>query len=289
MEPNLVVLAAGISSRMKKAASIPLDPALEGDATLKAKSMIGVGEGGRPFLDYLLYNARRAGYQDVVIVVGEHDSSIRDHYGPHDRGNTFHGLSISYAIQRIPPGRTRPMGTADALLQGICGRPDWEGQRFTVVNSDNLYSECALRLLRESPAECSMIDYDRSALEFPPERAERYAVLRKARDGSLIEIVEKPSPGEIEECSDPDGRVGVSMNIFRFRKELIEPCLETVSVHPVRQEKELPSAVSMMVKLNPGCLLTIPRAEHVPDLTARDDIAAVQAFLNREFKSFSWS
>jgi len=289
MEPNLVILAAGISSRMKKAAGVPLDPALVRDAALKAKSMIGVGEGGRPFLEYLLYNARRAGYQDVVIVVGEHDFSIRDHYGPRDRGNVFHGLMISYAVQLIPPWRTQPLGTADALLQGICARPDWEGERVTVVNSDNLYSESALRLLRESPAECSMIDYDRSALEFPPERVEHYAVLRKAPDGSLRDIVEKPTPGKIEECSGPDGRVGVSMNIFRLRTQLIRPYLETVPLHPVRQEKELPTAVSMMVKAHPGCLATIPRAEHVPDLSGRDDIASVQAYLLREFKDFSWS
>ena len=44
------------------------DPALIRDAEVKAKSMIGVGRKGRPFLDYLLFNARQAGYGDVLIV-----------------------------------------------------------------------------------------------------------------------------------------------------------------------------------------------------------------------------
>jgi len=221
--------------------------------------------------------------------VGEHDGEMRRHYGPADRDNLFHGLSISYAVQPVPEGRKKPLGTADALVRALRSRSDWQGGAFTVCNSDNLYSVAALRALREANAVCAMIDYDRSALEFPPERVEHYAVLRKAPDGSLRDIVEKPTPGKIEECSGPDGRVGVSMNIFRLRTQLIRPYLETVPLHPVRQEKELPTAVSMMVKAHPGCLATIPRAEHVPDLSGRDDIASVQAYLLREFKDFSWS
>jgi hypothetical protein len=61
---KLVILAGGISSRMKRkpVKTETLDPKLEADADLKSKSMIGVGEGYRPFLDYLLYNAKQAGY-----------------------------------------------------------------------------------------------------------------------------------------------------------------------------------------------------------------------------------
>lgn len=289
MNGNLIILAGGISSRMKRPGAAEIDSKLAQDADVKAKSMIGVGSGYRPFLDYLLYEAREAGYRDIVIVVGERDRSIREYYGEADSGNAFHGLSISYAIQWIPEGRNKPLGTADALLQGMKARRDWEGKKFTVCNSDNLYTRRALRLIWESPSECSMIDYDRAALEFEPERIEQFAVIATAAGGAVVDILEKPSAGEIERLRDSRGRVGVSMNIFGFAYDRILPFLDTVPPHPVRQEKEIPAAVRMLISAFPGILMAIPLAEHVPDLTNRSDIVRVQEYLQREYPSFTWT
>lgn len=129
MHPNIVILAGGISSRMKKTApaAVSLDPAWRRDAEEKSKAMIGVGEGYRPFLDYLLHNVSAAGYRDVVLVIGENDESIRAYY---DNGGArqFESLHLAYAIQPIPPGRDKPLGTADALWHGLRARRDWRGQ-----------------------------------------------------------------------------------------------------------------------------------------------------------------
>jgi ADP-glucose pyrophosphorylase len=288
-EPNLMVLAAGASSRMKKATQAALDPDLQRDADAKAKSMIGVGKEGRPFLDYLLYNAWQAGYRDITLVIGGQNDAVRQHYGVLDRNNPFHGLSISYAIQTIPAGRTKPLGTADAVLQGLLARPDWEEQQFTVCNSDNLYSRHALRNLLLSGSPCCTIDYDRSGLLFPPERTEAFAVFRKGPDGSLADIIEKPSPSDVNRSRGPDGRVGVSMNIWRFTTPMILPAIEATPLHPVRNEKELPAAVMLMITRHPGSMATIPLSEHVPDLTMRDDILTVQAFLDQQSGSFLWT
>jgi glucose-1-phosphate thymidylyltransferase len=288
MEPQLVILAGGISSRMKKAADVVLAPELQADAETKSKSMIGLGKSGRPFLDFLLFNAREAGYRDIVIVVGEGDASIRSHYGMKERGNQFEDLSISYAIQPVPPGRTKPLGTADALLHGLRARPDWAGTRFTVCNSDNLYSREALTLLRTTPGGCAMIDYDRDALDFPTERIEQFAVIVRNEKNQLVSIIEKPATDELRQARDNTGRVGVSMNIWRFPYDRILPCLEEAPVHPVRLEKELPAAVLVLLRRWPGSLLTIPLEEHVPDLTDRRDILEVQRYLAREFPDFSF-
>ena len=93
---KLIALAGGISSRMKKPSDdgLAVDQDLIKDANSKAKSMIGVGQHHRPFLDYLLYNARQAGYTDILIVIGENDESIRNYYGRKDRDNDFHGLKV---------------------------------------------------------------------------------------------------------------------------------------------------------------------------------------------------
>jgi NDP-sugar pyrophosphorylase family protein len=281
IDPYLVILAGGVSSRMRKPGTAGLDPRLAKDADVKSKGMIGVGDAGRPFLDYLLANADAAGYREVVIVVGEGENAIRAHYGETEGGSRFLGLRISYAVQ--PPGRTRPLGTADALLRGLESRPDWSRARVTVCNSDNLYSVEAFRTLLESPERCSMIDYDRSALAFPPERVEQYSVVSTDGEGYLRAIIEKPGAEEILRLAGPDGRVGVSMNIFRFATEIILPLLRDLPLHPVRQEKEIPVAVAMLVEKFPRAMRAFPRAEHVPDLTEKNDIANVQEYLRTTF------
>jgi len=274
----LVVLAAGLSSRMKKsAAARPGGGADTREALARSKSLIGVGRDGRPFLDYLLVNARDAGYGDIVIVVGEGDADIRARYALPDR--SLAGLSISFAVQPIPPGRTKPARTADALLRAMRARPDWRGRKFTVCNSDNLYSREAMRRLLETPHPCALIDYDRDALLFSAPRIAQFAVLEKDARGFLTGIIEKPSPKEIARVRDAAGRVGVSMNIWRFSYDLIAGALETVPVHPVRQEKELPVAVGLMIREHPGSMFAIPLSEYVPDLTSVDDIEEVRKFL----------
>jgi len=285
MEPNLVILAGGLSSRMRRAPVRPegVDPELMREADQKPKSMIGVGTGGRPFLDYLVMNAGAAGYRDVVLVVGASDVAMRSHYTPARVEGLSRGMRVLFAEQPIPEGRTRPFGTADALRWGLRTRPEWSGSRFTVCNSDNLYSREALQelLVVEHPA--ALIDYDRNSLQFDRERIEQFAVLSKDREGFLVSIVEKPSPAEIAALAGPGGRIGVSMNIFRFDYDLILPYLARVPLHPVRQEYELPTAVGMLAAEHPRTVMTIPRAEHVPDLSSRDDIARVQEYLYREF------
>ncbi|MEI7906278.1 MAG: sugar phosphate nucleotidyltransferase [Bacteroidota bacterium] len=280
---RLVILAGGISSRMKSSAAEGIDDRLQKEAAVISKAMIGVGANARPFLDYLLYNAKIAGYRDVVIVVGEKDNSIRDRYGMLERGNVYGGLTISYAVQPVPAGRTKPSGTADALLHALRSRPDWQGGYFTTCNSDNLYSIDSLRRLCDPALRSAMIDYDRNAFRFERSRAEQYAVIRRSAEGFLADLIEKPSPETVAEIEQSEGRVGVSMNVFRLSYDRILPELERIPAHPLRQEKELPTAVKMMAERFPDEVLLIPVSEHVPDLTSRNDIASVQEYLSTHF------
>jgi len=79
---KLVILAGGVSSRMKKSLEQEAqlnDKALV-DAKLKPKSMIRLGKDGRPFLDYLIMNAKKSGINEIVIVVSEKDNTIKEYY-----------------------------------------------------------------------------------------------------------------------------------------------------------------------------------------------------------------
>jgi len=250
--------------------------------------MIGVGDGGRPFLDYLLYNMKKAGLQDVVIVIAERDAELRQYYGPKDRDNEFHGIRISYAIQRIPPGRKKPIGTSDALTQALVSRPDWEAGDFSVCNSDNLYTTRSFTMLLESDAPNALIDYDRSGLEFDQTRISHFGITRKDKDGFLVEIVEKPKMEELEGLRSSDGTLRVSMNIFRLNYSMIFGPLRDCPENPVRQEKELVAAVTNMVKANPRSLKALPLKEHVPDLTYKEDILITQEYLRKHFATMEW-
>lgn len=286
--PNIVILAGGISSRMKERTPLspPLEPELIHQVQDRAKSMIGVGPTMRPFLDYLLCNVSKAGYRNVVIVVGERDESVRDYYERGVGARQWMGLTLSFAVQRIPPGRSKPLGAADALFQGLMATPFWQGQKSTVCNSDNLYSVHALRLLLEDGHENAMIDYDRSALKFDHERIMQFAVTQKEADGSLLDIMEKPSADQIARAADPSGRIGVSMNTFRLSYDMILPVLEAVPLDPMRQEKDMPAAIRCLLMQHPRSVFTIPLAEHVIDLTYQADIPVVRKYLQREFPDF---
>ncbi len=52
---KLLIMAGGMSSRMKKADdNAALDATLVAQANTLPKGMIGVGKDGRPFMDYLI-------------------------------------------------------------------------------------------------------------------------------------------------------------------------------------------------------------------------------------------
>jgi NDP-sugar pyrophosphorylase family protein len=288
MHPNIVILAGGISSRMKKEAAhaTVIESLLRRAVESKSKTMLGVGGGSRPFIDYLLFNVSQAGYRNVVIVISDSDNSIHEYYEHEQAGRQFKQLSISYAVQPIPAGRTKPLGTADALLRALQSMPTWEGKSFTVCNSDNLYSRTALRLLLEDTHEHALIDYDRTALQFGQERIAQFAVTNKDSQGFLLDIIEKPTEEEIRGAADRRGRIGVSMNIFKFSYNSILPYLESVPMHPIRHEKELPTAVKMMIAEHPRSVFTLPLSEHVIDLTSQSDIPTVQEYLAKEFPEF---
>lgn len=285
MSGRLVILAGGVSSRMKQLQvdSVVIDSKLLEDAEQKSKSMIRIGDGDRPFLDYLLLNAKLAGYTDIVIVVSEKDNSIKDYYESNKNDPWFMGIEISYALQTIPEGRTKPLGTADALLQALLVKESWRGLSFTMCNSDNLYSQNALELMRDSEYPSALVDYERDGLGVEKERVEKFAVTKKDEEGFLLDIIEKPSPQEIEVVKSASGFVGVSMNIFKFSYDMIRPALEIVPMNEIRKEKELPAAVKIMLEKNPKSLYCYPLSEAVPDLTSKQDILKVKSFLQAKF------
>ena len=289
MHDNLIILAGGASSRMKKpSTSTALSEDEINQANERSKGLIGVGPNGRPLLDYVLYNARKAGYKNIYIVISEQGALFKEFYGSQLKDNDFHGMNISFAIQYIPEGREKPLGTADALFRAVTQFPELNEQFYSVCNSDNLYSAEAFLELRKSRAPHAFIAYDREALEFPHERVSRFAVAHMDNDNALLNIVEKPAVEDIPKYADEKGKIRVSMNAFKFDGKAFYPYLKNCPIHPERNEKELPTALLNMVHDFPGTAVGIPFAEHVPDLTAKDDIVDVKRYLEKHFPELHW-
>lgn len=290
MHDNLIILAGGASSRMKKqVVADNLSPEEIAQANERSKGLIGVGPNGRPLMDYLLLNAKRAGYKNIYIIIGEQGDLFKEFYGNKDKNNDFHGLNVSFAIQYIPEGRVKPFGTADALFQAVEQYPELNTQYYSVCNSDNLYTSEALYALRETLSPHAFIAYDRDAMLFPSERISRFAVAKLDNENQLLDIIEKPEPAIVGSFKDASGKIRVSMNAFKFKGEDLYPYLKNCPVHPERDEKELPTVLLNFVHDHRGMALGIPFSEHVPDLTAKEDIVEVKEYLQKHFPVLDWN
>ena len=289
MHTNLIILAGGASSRMKKQLTDSNLSAQEiAEANQRSKSLISLTPDGRPILDYLLFNAKQAGYKNIYIVVGKQSELFKEFYGSREKNNDFHGLNISFAIQHIPKERTKPFGTADAVYQAVKQYPALNTDYYTVCNSDNLYAAEAFLALRKTTSDHAFIAYNRDALEFSIERVARFALAKLNLENQLVDIIEKPELTEVDNYKDGSGVLRVSMNIFKFKGSVFLKYLENCPVHPTRNEKELPTALLNMIKEHPNTVLGIPFSEHVPDLTAKEDITIVKKYLAEHYKTLDW-
>lgn len=274
MTENIIILAGGASSRMKKSVDQNLSPEKVAQANQLSKGLIELG--GKPFLSYLLDNILQAGFKNVYIITGENSQMFRRAF---ENNPEFVDLNIQFATQYIPEGREKPYGTADALYQCIEQYPNLKEDTFCVCNSDNLYSLNALKNLKNANSHQAILAYDIDHLKYPKERIARFAVMKFDDDYNLTTIVEKPEPDKIVDYTDAHQKIRVSMNIFLFDGKSFFKYLESCPAHPVRDEKELPTALMNMIEDNIK-VMGIPIAEHVPDLTSKNDIAILENYFS---------
>ena len=152
-KPVLVVLAAGMGSRYGGLKQI--DP---------------MGSQGEAILDYSIYDAHRAGFDTVVIVIKkEIEQDFKEIVGKRLEKAP---VEIRYAYQElddlpegftVPEGRTKPWGTSHAVL---CAKEAIDGAPFAVINADDYYGASAYRVVydyltgTEDPNAHCMVGYE---------------------------------------------------------------------------------------------------------------------------------
>lgn len=276
MAKTIVILAAGMSSRMKKSIDSDIDDSKADEANKKSKSLITFGD--KPFIYFLLKNIVEAGFENVIMVVGKDFDDFKKQL---DNLNFNNKLKIDYAIQKIPKDRVKPFGTADAVFQTMDQIEILKNSSFCVCNSDNLYSTNSLRTIRENAYENAVLAYDRDSLNFPKERVSSFSILMTDDNFNLLNFIEKPTQEQVDQNLDSNGKIRVSMNIFKFNGLQAFDFIKNCPINPIRNEKELPSAIVNMINENDLYMKGIPIAEHVPDLTSKADINIIQKLIEQ--------
>ena len=275
MTNTIVVLAAGMSSRMKKSVDLKIDNKKADEANNKSKSLITFNN--KPFIYFLLKNILDAGFENVIMVVGKDFDYFKKQI---DILQLSSKLNVKYAVQKIPIDRVKPFGTADAVYQTMEQIDELQTTSFCVCNSDNLYSTSSLKLIRENNYENAVLAYDRDSLDFPKEKVSSFSILMMDQEFNLVNFIEKPTPEQVAKNLDENGKIRVSMNIFKFNGEQAFDFIKNCPINPIRIEKELPSAIVNMISNESLSMRGIPIAEHVPDLTSKADILTIQKLID---------
>jgi len=276
---SLIILAAGLSSRMKKSVSSKnLSKRSIEQANSRDKGLIGIDKNGRPLIHYLLINAKIAGFKVIYLVIGQNSDSFKSYFDE----NKYDGLDIEFAVQYLEKNKLKPSGTADALFQAITQFPILKSSNFCVCNSDNLYSAKALKSIRSTSFSNAFISYDKSFLNFSSAKVSSFSILKLNKNGYLVNILEKPTTKDFDLFKDNGGKIRVSMNLFKFNGSVFYDYLKNCPFDVLRNEKELPTAVLNLAKDQPSSVYGIPFEEHVPDLTSKDDIIVLNKLLNQK-------
>jgi len=274
---SLIILAAGLSSRMKKSVSVNnLSKNSIEQANNREKGLIGIDKNGKPLIHYLLLNAKSAGFKTIYLVIGKNSKNFKNYFNE----NKYNGLKIKFAIQYLEKNRTKPSGTADALFQAVTQFPSLKSSHFCVCNSDNLYSSKALYSVRTTTFSNAFISYDKNYLNFSIKKINSFSILKLNSNGFLEDILEKPELKDYDSFKDKNGKIRVNMNLFKFNGLVFLDYLKSCPYDKIRNEKELPTAVLNLAKDKPESVYGIPFEEHVPDLTSKDDITTLNKLLD---------
>jgi NDP-sugar pyrophosphorylase family protein len=147
-KPTLLVLAAGMGSRYGGLKQI--DP---------------VGPGGETIIDYSIYDALRAGFGKLVFVIRRDiEAPFRQTIGARFEKK----IPVEYVFQEldslppgfsVPPNRTKPWGTGQAILMA----DDVIHEPFAAINADDFYSANSFRALakhlRSDSADYAMVGF----------------------------------------------------------------------------------------------------------------------------------
>lgn len=298
MKPTLVILAAGMASRYGS-----------------MKQTEGFGPGGETIMDYSIYDAIRAGFGKVVFIIRKDFAEpFRENFNKKLAGK----IAIDYVYQDLnsfveealfPEGRTKPWGTAHAVL---CARNAVK-EPFAVINADDFYgADAFVRAATFLQTECNektsaIIGYQLNNTLSLHGTVSR-GVCEVDVNGNLVSIAERtkiyPKEGKVfyEGENGPmevSGESAVSMNFWCFHpatfslcEELFKEFLRKYNNDP-KAEFFIPIVADHFIHHSAGIIKVIPTSSQWFGVTYKEDAPSVKASLDTlikegEYPAFLW-
>lgn len=281
---TLVILAAGMGSRYGGLKQI--DP---------------ITENGEFIIDFSVYDAMLKGFDKIVFVIKEENlDEFKDTIGKRFENK----IKVEYAFQdladlpdgfAVPEGRTKPWGTAQALLAArhIVNEP------FAVINADDFYGRSAYALLAGhlgaieagKVGEYCMVGYILQNTLTENGTVSR-GICEVGEDGYLKEVVERTAIRREENCAvyNEDGKdVAISldsiasMNCWGFTPDIFDRVMDGFRVflsqlkpEDIKKEYYLPFAVCDLMQKGECTVRVYPSQDSWYGVTYASDKEAVQ-------------
>ncbi len=264
---TLVILAAGMGSRYGGLKQI--DP---------------ITDNGKFIIDFSIYDAIKSGFSKVVFVIKEENlEDFRDTVGKRFENK----IEVVYAFQNVndipngfslPEGRTKPWGTAHALLAAR----KFVNEPFAVINADDFYGSGAYQRIAEhyknfditKKGNYCMVGYVLANTLTENGTVSR-GVCEMDKNGKLVSVTERTKikqNGDMAISAEADGSFEipldavVSMNCWGFTPDVFDEISEgfarflaAPTDNPLKREYYLPFAVTELMHSN-KCEVTVYRS-----------------------------
>jgi NDP-sugar pyrophosphorylase family protein len=275
MQKTLLILAAGMGSRYGGLKQI--DP---------------VGPGGEAIIDYSIYDAIRAGFSKLVFII-RHD--IEDAFKESIGRRFADRVEVDYVFQeldllppgfKVPAGRTKPWGTAHAILMAA----DKVKKPFAAINADDFYGPNSYRMLAahldKGTEDYAMVGFklENTLSEFG---SVARGICRLDSDNYLkgvTELTKIEKDGDHAKYTSDQGEVHplssqetVSMNIWGFTPRLFgqlsELMVEFLQISGQEQKSEfyIPTAVNTLVSRAQAKVKVLQTPDRWFGVTYRED------------------
>lgn len=296
-KPALIIMAAGMGSRYGGLKQI--DP---------------VSKEGEIILDFSLYDAMLAGFEDVVFIIKkENEEDFRALID--NRAGKF--MNVHYAFQElndlpegysVPEGRVKPWGTCHAVMaaRNIIDGP------FAVINADDYYGPGAFQqmydfLLNSKESEEGKYNFAMVGYLLEKTLTENGHVARGvcqvSKDGFLEDIIERTKimrkDGKIQFTEDDatwqpleEGTI-VSMNFWGFSKSMMDEMEKgfpgfldkALKENPLKGEYFLPGVVDKLLKSDKAQVKVLKSIDKWYGVTYKEDkesvVSAIQSMKDK--------
>lgn len=286
MKPTLLILAAGMASRYGS-----------------LKQIQSFGPSGETIMEYSIFDAIRAGFGKVVFIIRkEFEQDFREVFGSKLDGKVevdyvFQSLDAYLPGVSVPEGRTKPWGTAHAVL---CAK-DAVKEPFAVINADDFYGRDAFEKANAFlTGDCNEKTYSIIGYELLKTLSDHGTVNRGVcqvdAKGNLESIAERLNiamKDGVITCNDDQEPAtlpldsSVSMNfwcfhpsVFSISQEMFDEFVKT-NYDNIKAEFFIPIVADDFIKSGKGTIPVIQTSSSWFGVTYKEDAPSVQASLDK--------